>query len=490
MKGEQEMTKATVDFSTMDEETAKMYMLEARPKFRLAYPLSIQHILVMYASNLVPIMVVATAAAVTMEQRIIMLQGALIAAGLATLINCYPIKLGKHFQIGANLPIMMGTSSTFIAPMVAVATMAVYLGHPNPIGVVMGGLLVAVIAEVFLGVFYKYVKHFLPPVVLGCSLLSVGIMLIGIGINNFGGGAPATNPEFGSLQNLGVAFLVFLLYVLLQRFGKGIWKMASALFAMVVGYLIAIPLGMVDFTPLAEAAVFAVPRPFALGIAFYPWAIGMFLAVYIATGLATIGYTHTITSQSMGRMATNKETAGALFGDVLGTVAALIFNALPNTEFGQNSALVAYTKVISKWVVSLAAFTLILASFFPPIGAIFASMPAAVIGGGILAVFAFIMTNAMVLIAKDGFSPKKITQLCVTFAIGLGFAPPIGAGVPGSIYARLIENLPGWLRFITADRILLMSVVAIVVNILFMTREDFAAIKASLQAKEEVIEYV
>ena len=489
MESKKVETRANIDFSTMDPETQKMYILEGRPKFRLAYPLSIQHILVMYASNLVPIMIVATAAQVTMDQRIIMLQGALIAAGLATLINCYPIRLGKNVQIGANLPIMMGTSSTFIPPMTAVAAMAVSLGHPNPIGVVIGGLLVAAIAEVFLGAFYRFLKHFLPPVVLGCSLLSVGIMLIGIGINNFGGGAPATNPNFGSLQNMGVAFLVFMIYVLLQRFGKGIWKMAAVLFAMIVGYLVAIPLDMVNFTPIMEASAFALPRPLALGIAFEWWAVGMFVAIYIATGLATIGYTHTITSQAMGRMATNKESAGALFGDVLGTVAALAFNALPNTEFGQNSALVAYSKVISKWVLALASFTLILASFFPHVGAVFASMPPAVIGGGILAVFAFIMTNSLVLIAKDGFTPKKISQLCVTFALGLGFAPPIGAAVPGSFYAVLVQHLPGWLRFITTDRILLMSVVAIIVNLLFMTREEFAAVGKALK-EEEVIEYV
>jgi len=373
--------------------------------------------------------------------------------------------------------------------MVAVAAVAVEMGHPNPIGVILGGLLVAALAEVVLGAFYKYLKYFLPPVVLGCSLLSVGMMLIGIGMNNFGGGNPAGNPDFGSLQNLGVASLVFIIYVYLQRFGQGIWKMASALFAMAAGYLVAIPLGMVNFAPVFETYVIAVPRPFALGLEFYPWAIGMFLAVYVATGLATIGYTHTITSQSMGRMSTNKETSGALFGDVLGTIAALVFNALPNTEFGQNSALVAYTKVISKWVVAIAAVILIIASFFPPIGAVFASMPPAVIGGGILAVFAFIMTNAMVLIAKDGFSPRKITQLCITFSIGLGFAPPIGAAVPGSTYARLVQHLPGWVQFITTDRILLMSVVAIIVNILFMTKEDFDEIKKSIKSPEK-IEYV
>jgi NCS2 family nucleobase:cation symporter-2 len=207
----------------------------------------------------------------------------------------------------------------------------------------------------------------------------------------------------------------------------------------------------------------------------------MFVAIYIVSGLATIGYTHTVTTQSMKRMSTNKETAGALYADALGSIVTLIFNGLPNTEFGQNSALVAYTKVISKWVVALTAFTLIIASLFPPVGAVFATVPPAVLGGAILAVFAFIMTNAIALIAKDGFSPVKITQLCITFGIGLGFAPPNNAA--------LIQSFPTVLHFIFSDRVLLMSVVAILVNIFFMTKADFAEVKRSITSEEE-IEYV
>jgi len=273
---------------------------------------------------------------------------------------------------------------------------------------------------------------------------------------------------------------VFIIYILLQRFGKGIWKLASVLFAMAVGYAISVAVGIVNFEPIRQAAIFEIPRPLAIGPVFYPWAIGMFLAVYIVSALATIGYTHTITSQSMGRMATNRETSGALIADAVGSIITLIFNGLPNTEFGQNSALVAYTKVISKWVVALTAFTLIVASLFPPVAATFATLPPAVIGGGILAVFAFIMTNAIVLIAKDGFIPRKLTQLCVTFAIGLGFAPP-GNGA-------LISSFPPVMHFIFSDRVLLMAVVAILVNLLFMTKEDFA--KAVEGWKKEEIEYI
>jgi len=412
---------------------------------------------------------------------IIMLQGAMMGAGIATLINLYPIRFG-NFQIGANLPIVMGTSMTFVPPMTAVALAAVEMGHPNPIGVVIGGLIVAALVEVLLGAVYKYVRLFLKPVVLGCVLLSLGISLLTIGVNNFGGGSPATNPNFGSPQNMFVASSVFILYMLLQRFGRGIWKLASVLIAMVFGYAIAVALGMVNFAPIAEAAVFRIPQPMYLRPEFHMWAIVMFLAVYVVSGLATIGYTHTITTQSMGRMSTNKETSGALYADALGSIITLLFNGLPNTEFGQNSALVAYTKAISKWIVALTAFTLIAASLFPPIGAVFATVPPAVLGGSILAVFAFIMTNAIALIAKDGFTPTKITQLCITFGIGLGFAPPNNAA--------LIQHFPGLLHFIFSDRVLLMSVVAILVNIFFMTKEDFAEVRRTAMAKTDEIEYV
>ena len=472
------MTQANVDFSSLDENAAKMYRLDGRPPFRLAYPMSLQHLFAMFASNLVPIMIVGGIAGVTPQQMLIMLQGAMLGAGIGTLLHCYPIRFGKNWQIGANLPIVMGTSMTFVPPATAVALLAIERGYANPIGVVFGAFMVAALAEIVLAFSYKYIKLFLPPHVLGAALISLGISLLTIGTNNFGGGSPATNPDFGSAQNILIATSVLVLYIILQRFGKGLWKLAAVLIAMIPGYIAAVFLGMVDFSGIAQANVFEIPRPLALNPEFHVWAIIMMIPIYIVTGLATIAYTHTITSQAMGRMATRKEATGALLCDAIDSIIGLVFNSLPNTEFGQNSALVAYTKVISKWVVALTAFTLILASLFPPIGALFATVPPAVLGGAILCVFAFILTNAIVLVAANGFTPEKIAQLCITFGIGLGFAPPNNAA--------LIQSFPGWLQFIFSDRVLLMTVVAILVNLLFMKKEDFAKVKESFKKKEEI----
>ncbi|MCL2851569.1 MAG: purine/pyrimidine permease [Defluviitaleaceae bacterium] len=463
---------AAVDFAAMDSETAKLYRLDGRPPFRLAYPVALQHLLAMFTSNLAPILIISSVAQATTSQVIIMIQAAMFAAGAATLLNCYPVRIGK-VQIGAGLPIVMGTSMTFVPPATAVALIAVEMGHPNPIGVVLGGLIVASVSEVVLGALYKYLRPFFPPHVLGAMLLSLGISLLTVGTNNFGGGSPAANPYFGSAQNMMLAGFVFLLYMFLQRFGKGIFKLASVLFALIAGYVAAILIGIVDFYPVTQAAIFELPRPLALGPVFYPWAITMFLAVYVVSGLATIGYTHTITTQSMNRPSTNRETSGAIYADAVSSAFAGLFNSLPNTEFGQNASLVANTKIISKWVVALCAFTLIAASVFPPIGAVFATVPPPVLGGAILAVFAFIMTNAIAMIAKTGFSQRKLTSLCIMFAVGLGFAPPGNAA--------LIQSFPAPMHFIFSDRVLLMSVVAVVVNIFFMEREDFEKIKNLLK---------
>jgi NCS2 family nucleobase:cation symporter-2 len=281
----------------------------------------------------------------------------------------------------------------------------------------------------------------------------------------------AANPNFGSPLNMAIAFGVFGINMLLQRFGKGLFKISSILISMICGYVAAIFLGMVDFSNVADAGIFALPQPFGLRPEFHLWAITMFLAIFIVSALSTIGYTQSITNQALGREATRKEISGAIFADAVSSSVSAMLNSLPNTEFGQNAGIVAFTKIVNRWCIALCAFTLILASIFPKIGAVFAAMPPAVLGGAILSVFAMIFTNGIILVARSGFSPRNITMLTIIFGIGLGFAPP-GNEV-------LIHSFPGWLQFVFSDRVLLISVVAVLVNLLFMTAEHFK------QAKEE-----
>jgi len=467
---------ADIDLTTMDEETAKLYKLYGRPKFKLAFPVAIQHLLAMFTGNLAPILIISAVAQASITQTTMMVQAAMFAAGISTLINLYPIKIGK-WQIGANLPIVMGTAMTFVPPATLVATRAIEMGMPNPIGVVVGAIMVAAFAEAIVGVFYKYLRPFFPPLVIGSVLISLGISLFTVGVNNFGGGSPATNPNFGSGLNMAVAFGVFFINMFLQRFGTGMWKISSILIAMTIGYIAAALLGMVNFDPLYYASVFAFPQPLYLRPEFHGWAIGSFIAIFVVSGLSTIGYTQSITNQAMGREATNKEISGAIFADAVASSFSAIFNSLPNTEFGQNAGIVAFTKIINKWCIALCAIVLIASSMFPIFGAVFAAIPPSVLGGAILSIFAMIFTNGVILISRSGFSAKNITMLTIIFGIGLGFAPPNNAA--------LIQSFPSWLQFVFSDRVLLISVVAVLVNLFFMTAEDFANQRKEHAKKED-----
>ncbi|MCL2865698.1 MAG: purine/pyrimidine permease [Lachnospiraceae bacterium] len=449
-----------------DKHTAMLYQWEGRPKFRVAYPVALQHLLAMFVSNLTPIIVIANAAEATPAQTALMIQCAMFVAGIATLLNNYPIKIGR-FQIGAGMPIVMGTASTFIAPGVGVAAAAVASGHYNPIGLVIGGLMIASVAELVVGLFYKYIKRFFPPMVIGCVLVAIGLMLIPIGINNFAGGAPATNPEFGSIQNLALGFTVFLIGLMLQRFAKGLWKVSAILIAITVGYVIAMIMGILDLSGIRDVGWISVPIPWSLRPVFEWGAISSFLVIYFISGLSTIGYTSTIAMNGLGRPAKSKEISGAIVCDAVSSTFAAVFNCLPSTEFGQNAGMVAMTKIINRWCFALCAFTLIIAGLFPKIGVIFTNIPPAVLGGAILTVFAMILNNGIQMIALEGFSPRNLTVLGVTFGIGLGF------GGNAAAFVGLTE-IPwlGWLAFLMNDRIAFVAVIAILTNLLFPRNEE------------------
>ena len=293
--------------------------------------------------------------------------------------------------------------------------------------------------------------------VIGCVLISIGLTLIPIGINNFAGGSPATNPEFGSGRNLALGFTVFFISLFLQRFGKGIWKLSALLIAMVIGYIIAGFMGIVDLSEMATASWVTLPIPWYLRPEFSLSAIGSFVVVFFISGLSTIGYTNSIAAGGFDRRPTSEEVSGAIVNDALSSAFAAVFNCLPSTEFGQNAGLVAMTRIVNRWVFSLTAFTLIIAGLFPRIGVLFANIPPAVLGGGIIMVFAMILTNGMQMIASDGFTNRNLSVLCVVFGIGLGLGGNMDA----------IVSLPGWLHFLVGDRIAFVAVVAILTNMFF-----------------------
>lgn len=216
--------------TTREQDRKMVYELDGRPSLSTAVPLGLQHVLAMFTSNLAPILIIAGVCGLSGADTVTMVQCAMFVSGLTTFIQLYPLRLGSRYQVGARLPIVMGTSFTFVPTASAV-------GAAGGIGAVLGGCLAGSLVEVFMGFFYKYIRRFFPPLVVGCTLVTIGVNLLGIGVDYFAGGAGAA--DYGSLKNLAAASFVLVIVILLQRFGKGLAKNAAILIGLVAGYILA-----------------------------------------------------------------------------------------------------------------------------------------------------------------------------------------------------------------------------------------------------------
>jgi NCS2 family nucleobase:cation symporter-2 len=378
------------------------------------------------------------------------------------------------------------------------------LGAEFGINVVIGSIIAGSFVEVAMGLFIKPLKKFFPPLVIGAVLITIGLHLLPVGVQYFAGGAAAEAnaitqanliaqgrevpanvaalaAQYASWQNLLIGGTVFIIIIVLQRFAKGMLKISAILIGIIVGYLLAIILGQVNFSQVANAKLISIPIPFTIKPEFNMQAIIAMSAIYIVSGLETMGNINGITIAGFDREATIKETSGAVIADAAGSLIAASFNTLPNTAFGQNAGIVAMTKVVNKFCIFTGAAVLMLAGLFPVIGAVFSVMPSSVLGGAVVTVFAMIMLNGIKLCAKAGFTDRNLLILAVTF--GVGYA--VGEN------RTLVAHLPVVLRYIFNDSIVSVCVISVLLNLLFplpleerqrLQKEQDAAAAAELKS--------
>ena len=357
------------------------------PPLAKAVPLGIQHVLAMFVSNVTPAIIVAGAAGFGfgtpgVGDLVYMLQMSMLFAGVATLLQT--IGIGP---VGARLPIVQGTSFAFLPimlPLVAgkgVEAMAMLTG-----GILVGGLFHAA-----LGTVIGRVRFALPPLVTGLVVTLIGLALVRVGIQYAAGGVPAIGTEaYGNLVSWSLALIVVAVTLGFKFFAHGLWSIAAVLIGLVVGYVVALFLGMVSFTNVQNAAWFTVPEPLHFGVEFSVAAIVGFMLMGVISAIETVGDVSGITKGGAGREATAKEIAGATYADGFGTAIAGVFGALPNTSFSQNVGLIAMTGVMSRHVVTFGALFLIFCGLVPKVGAFISTVPIQVLGGGVIVMFGMV----------------------------------------------------------------------------------------------------
>ena len=391
-------------------------------EFSKSIPLGIQHVLAMFAGNITVPIIVAGVFGQTPEQKIFLIQMALFVAGVATLIQT--IGIGK---IGSKLPIIQGTSFGFIPVMLPFKAFG--------LGAVFGAALIGGIFQMFLGYVLKPIRHMFPPLVTGIVVLMIGVSLLGVGFQYAGGGAWLLNnkPEvFANGSHLFLAFTVLIVTVVVHQYSKGFLGAASILIGMVVGYLVAIPMGMIQFGKIANASWFSLPMPLQYGLDFVPGAIILMLFMAVVTTIETIGDISATTMGGDNREATDEELSGGILADGLGTVFASLFNAMPNTSYSQNAGLVAFTGVISRHVGTIAGVILILLGLFPKLGGVIAAMPESILGGAAIVMFGLITAAGIKLIAQSEMTKRNllILGLSLSFGIGMYLKPEFASHVP------------------------------------------------------------
>ncbi len=401
-----------------------IYQLEGRVPVAKAIPFGLQHILAMFVANIAPIFIVASACGLSSKQSAMLIQSAMIIAGIGTLIQLFPL-----WRIGSGLPIVMGISFTFVS-------VFCYLGPVYGYNAIVGAVLVGGLVEGTLGLFAKYWTKLISPIVAASVVTAIGFSLLSVGASSFGGGSGSEN--FGSATNWILGSITLLCCLVFNILAKSYWKQLSVLFGLVVGYIVAIIMGVVDFSALKDTSIIAMPSLLPFKPEFHLNAIISVVLIFLVSATETIGDTSALASSGLGRQVTEKETAGSIACDGYISALSTVFGCLPITSFSQNVGLVAMTKVVNRFTIATGAIIMILAGIFPIFGALLATLPDAVLGGCTIMMFGTIVVSGLQMIGNCGFSQRNITIAALSISMGIGFTQ-----VPEifSIFPRIVETV-------------------------------------------------
>ena len=425
------------------------FKMEGKMPLSQAIPLGLQHVLAMFVGNLTPLLIITGACGLASTEfadlQLCLLQNAMLIAGVITLVQLFAIG-----PIGGKVPIIMGTSSGFLGVFNSVA--ATMGGGVLAYGAIMGASIIGGIFETFLGFFLKPLRKFFPSVVTGTVVMSIGLSLISVGINSFGGGNKAA--DFGSMENILLAFFVLAVILFFKHNTKGFFSSSSILFGIIAGYIAAFIMGFVlpttgigadgveytkawvlNWDKVANASWVEIPKFMPVKPVFDLRAILPVLIMFIVTAVETVGDISGVMEGGLGREATDKELSGGVMCDGLGSSFAAIFGVLPNTSFSQNVGLVTMTKVVNLFALSTGAVFLILCGLCPKLAAVVSIMPQSVLGGAAVMMFSSIVISGIRLITKHTLNGRNLS--IVSVALGVGY----GMGANPAVLAQAPEAL-------------------------------------------------
>lgn len=389
-----------------------LYQLDGRVPLGKALPFGLQHVLAMFVSNITPIMILAAAVGLDSAVSAALIQNCMVIAGIGTLVQLFPV-----WRVGSRLPIVMGISFTFLS-------LAISIAGAYGMGTLIGAVIVGGLIEGLLGLFVKYWIKLIPHVVSATVVTAIGFSLLPIGANSFAGGQGAA--DFGSMNNWIVGSVTLLACLLCQVFAKGFLRSLSVLVGLIVGYVLACFMGMVNFGSLSGQSIIALPRLLPFTPEFNIGAILSVVAVYLVSATETIGDTSALCNGALHRDPETKEMGSAICCDGFVSTVSGLFGCTPITSFSQNVGLAAISGVVNRFTIGVGAVVMIIGGVFPVIGAALTTIPQAVLGGCTIMMFGSILFAGFGMMARAGFSQRNMVIVSLSLSVGLGFTQATG----------------------------------------------------------------
>ena len=401
---------------------ASIYTLHGRVPLIQAVPFGLQHVLAMFVANITPIIILANVAGISPEISAALIQNCMIIAGIGTLVQLYPV-----WRVGSRLPIVMGISFTFLS-------LAIVIASSQGMGTLMGAVIVGGLVEGCLGLVPRLWTRLISPIVAATVVTAIGFSLLPIGANSFAGGVGS--PSFGCADNWIVGTVTLLTCLLTQVFARGFLRSLSVLVGLAVGYVLAVC--MVDFSPLNEVGVVALPKILPFTPEFHIDAILAIVCVFLVSATETIGDTSALCSGALGRDVTTKEMGASVACDGFVSSIAGCFGCTPITSFSQNVGLATISKVVNRFVIATGAAIMILGGLFPAIGTALTTIPQPVLGGCTIMMFGSILFAGFGMMAKTGFSQRNMIIAALSLSVGLGFTQCTGMF---NIFPKIVQTV-------------------------------------------------
>jgi xanthine permease len=420
---------------------------DSMPPLGQAVPLGLQHVLAMFASNVTPSIIVAGAAGLAFgsAEQIYLIQMAMLFAGVATIFQTMGFG-----PVGARMPIMQGTSFAFVGVLAGISA-------TQGLGVALTACIIGGLIHFALGSVIGRIRFLFPPLVTGLVILAIGLYLIPVGIKYAAGGAAdfqMAAESFGSLKHWTVALTVIVVALLFKFKTSGALSNAAILIGLLAGYAVAAMLGMVSLAGFQKASWVTSIQVLPYGFEFSLGAVIAVTLVSIVSAVETVGDASATAKAGAGRDATDEEIAGATYADGLGTAVAGVFGGLPNTSFSQNVGIVGMTGVMSRHVVTIAGVILVVCGLLPKIGALIASMPLPVLGGGVIVMFGMVAAAGMNVLSEVKMTRRNMVIIAISLTAGLGL----------NLVPTAVQYLPGIWKTLATSAVAPTAFLAIALN--------------------------